>query len=253
MAVEQPVCAAHQCRIVAFQAGVGQRQDGEGGVPHGRLAGLQPHRITVLDGEAIEPGKPRADNRVLQRIALEVQRHQRVHPRGLDAAPAAVCLLALDHPPFGRGQGRAPQRPKRMALVDAHHAVEDIQHAPGERRRWGHRGGVGGTQLLQRERQLAGRPVGTDDHQRDDRLPGPTREVVGIEGEPAGKEHQLRRYRRYLVPGPEAEQRHPDVGENARLARAPVLSRPGGRPLHVWRRGFVAGHTQRPVGLDRRR
>ncbi len=128
LSVEQPVGGAHQRRVVAVQAGVGQRQHRERGVPHRRLAGLQPHGLAILDGEPIEPGQARPDHRVIQRIALEMQRHQRVHPRRLDAAPAAVRLLALEHPSLGRGQGRAPQRPNRMPLVDAQQAVEDGEH-----------------------------------------------------------------------------------------------------------------------------
>src|SRR5207245_4704607 len=74
---------------------------------------------------------------MLERVALQRERHQRVDPRGLDPAPRAIGLLALDDPALGPLE-RAPAQPrKRMALISARGAVEQREQAraSGPRRR----------------------------------------------------------------------------------------------------------------------
>ena len=73
-------------------ARVEQRGQRQAGVPDRRLAGLEPaHRAVgavLADEEAVQPGEPGAHRGVVEGVAEQVQRHQRVHPRRLDAAPA---------------------------------------------------------------------------------------------------------------------------------------------------------------------
>ena len=84
--------------MIPAEAGVAQGDRGQRGVPHGRLAGFQtparaarrahaPGVVAILDHEAVETFQAAAHDRVLDRIAAQVQRHQRVDPGWLDPAP----------------------------------------------------------------------------------------------------------------------------------------------------------------------
>ena len=73
---------------------------------------------SVLDREALEALEPGAHHRVLERVAAQVQRDQRVDPRRLDAAPGAVGLLAAHDPALGARQRGLAQRAHRPALVE---------------------------------------------------------------------------------------------------------------------------------------
>ena len=99
---EHPADAARDGRVVDRHARVEQRDDGEAGVPDRRLAGLEPAdaavRCVFVDEEAVQALDRRRDHRVVQRVAQQVQGEDRVDPRRLDAAPAAVGLLAGDDP-----------------------------------------------------------------------------------------------------------------------------------------------------------
>jgi hypothetical protein len=84
--------------VVAGGAGVGEGDDRERGVPHGRLAGLEPALVAVVDDEALEAGQPTGDDRVVERAPADGQRDEGVDPWRLDPAPRAVGLLAVDDP-----------------------------------------------------------------------------------------------------------------------------------------------------------
>ena len=253
LTVKQPLGRAHERRIAGLQAGVGQRDQRQRGVPHRRLARLQPSLLGLLDGERVEAVEAGAHHRMVERIPLQVKRHQRVHPRRLDPAPAAVGLLALDDPALGRAQAQPPQRPHRVALVDAQHLVHRGQRAGGQRLRRDGARRRARAELVQRDPERPHRAVGAHDRQRDDRLPGPAGEVVWVQRKPGRQEHHLGRQRGNVVPRPQPEQRHPDVREHARSPRSAAGAGPLGGTRHVRLGRIVAGHAQRPVGLDRRR
>ncbi len=114
---QQPVCGPHQRRILGRHAGVEQRDHGQRGVPHRRLARLEPTGSILLDDEPLDPLQAPAHDRMLERVPLQVQSHERVHPRWLDTSPGAVGLLTAHYPAFGPGQSGTPQGPERTVLV----------------------------------------------------------------------------------------------------------------------------------------
>ena len=98
--------------------------------------------------------------------------------------------------------------------------------------------------------ELVDRPVGAHDREGDDRLAGPAAEVVDVERDEARQEDQLGREHRQLVPGPQAEQRQPDPGEDPGALDAAGRADELGGPAHVLGLGRVAGEAERHVGLD---
>ncbi len=237
----------------------------------------------VLHHEALQPLQAAAHHRVIERVAPEVERHQRVHPRRLDAPPRAVGLLAAHDPRLGARDRLAAQRGQRVALVHPQRAVQ----APQPRARPGPGGGGGGggekgeatarggggtgragagagfgprsargprlraMQVAQVERQrLFGAPR-HHQRQRHDRLARPAAEVVDVQRRPPRQHHDLRRQRGDSLPRPQPEQRQPHVREHPRRLHPALLAHPLRRPAHVLRLGRVASQAQRPVGLDR--
>ncbi len=78
-------------------------------------------------------------------------------------------------------------------------------------------------ELLQVEREPADGAVRFHERQRDDRLAGPAREVVDVEREPRRQQDDLRRQRRHPIPGPQPEERQPQMGEDARAGDSALL------------------------------
>src|ERR1035437_1927762 len=95
----------------------------------------------------------------------------------------------------------------------------------------------------------AHRPVGFDNRERHDRLAGPAREGVDVQREARRQQHPLRGQRGHAVPGPEAEEREPQVGEHARGLHAAMRAHELRGRAHVGGAGVLAGEAQRPVGL----
>ena len=81
--VEQPIGAADHRRVIAGDTGVMERDQREARVPHGRLAGFHPARVVLIDREALHPLQAATHQRMIERIAEQMQRNQRVHPRRL--------------------------------------------------------------------------------------------------------------------------------------------------------------------------
>src|ERR1035441_5690194 len=79
-------------------SGPPQREDRERRVPHRRHARLEAPATLVVERKASQPLDPTTHHRVVQRHALEVQRDERIDPRRLDAAPAAIGLLPVADP-----------------------------------------------------------------------------------------------------------------------------------------------------------
>ncbi len=112
---------------VGRRARIGQPDHGQGRVPHRGLAGLEPAAGLVVDGEGVQPVQAGTHHGMIERVALQVQRHQRVDPRRLDPAPGAVGLLALDDPPLGPLQGQLAQDGDGLALVDMERPIELLE------------------------------------------------------------------------------------------------------------------------------
>src|SRR5271166_930554 len=184
---------------------------------------------------------------MLDLVAEQVQRHQRVHPGRLDAAPAAVPLLPGDDPLRAPPQRRAAHRLDRTVPVQG--LVEG-----GEGAGPGIPGGLGGSspramELVDGELERAGRAERLDHGQRHDRLPGPAAPVVDVEREPGRQVDQLGRDDRQVVPRPQAGKRQPDPGEHARRLDAALADDPVAGLFHVRSVRLVAGQPQRQVGL----
>ena len=190
---------------------------------------------------------------MVERVALQMQRDQRVHPGRLDPAPAAVGFLAPEDP-LGREAKRETAQPaQRPALVAMQRAVEPLEAAGPAAQRSPRRRGRPAAQLARREGQRADGAMRRDDRERHDRLTRPAAEVVHVERKPARQHDDLGRERRERVPRPEAEQRQPDPGEDARALDPAELAHDPGGALHVRGRDGVSGEPQGDVGLDRRR
>ena len=197
--------------------------------------------------KSTQAGQPAGQHRVVEVVAEQVQRHQGVHPGRLDAAPAAVTLLPGDDPLRAAAQGRAPYRLYRPVKVQG--LIEG-----GEGLRPGVRGraarGHAGFQLVDGERQGAGRAERLDHGQGHDGLPRPAAPVVDVEREPGRQVDQLGRDDRQVVPRPQAGKRQPDPGEHAGRLDPALVTDPGAGLFHVRRVRLVAGQPQRQVSLD---
>ena len=106
--VEHPVRGAARAPGGPRPSPASSRRDHrQHGVPDRGLARLEAAHAVLADREALEAVERLLDDRVVQAVAHQVQRHDRVHPRRLDAAPAAVGLLAGDDP-VGAAAQRGP-------------------------------------------------------------------------------------------------------------------------------------------------
>src|ERR1700689_2453085 len=115
---------------------------------------------------------------MVQLVAEQVQRHDRVHPRRLDTAPAAIALLPGDDPVRAPPQRRPPHRLHRPVPVQ--YLVERGEGAGP----WiGCRlvRGDAGTEFIDAEVEGAGRAERLDDGEGDDGLAGPAAPVVDVE------------------------------------------------------------------------
>ena len=214
---------------------------------------------------------------VVELVAEQVQRHQRVHPGRLDAAPAAVLLLPGDDPLGAAAQRGPPNRLYRSVKerrAAAEGPVETVQgrveavEEAGPRVRGAGRAAYGprvevaaraggaavraaGLQLVDGDADGPGGAERLDHGERDDGLPGPAAPVVDVEREPGRQVDQLGRDDRQVVPRPQAGQGQPDPGEHAARLDAALLDDPVAGQLHVRRVRLVAGQPQRQVRLHR--
>ena len=147
--IEQPLDGLVHDRVGRLGARVEQAGEGEAGVPHGGLAGLEPAVLAVggllADQEPVEAGDCRGQAGVLERIAEQVQREDRVDPGRLDAAPAAVGFLTGEDPLGRPAHGQRAAGMCRQAVVELQGTVEQAEPAR-------HQAGLG------RLTQLTGRP-----------------------------------------------------------------------------------------------
>ena len=187
---------------------------------------------------------------MLDRIAEQVERHQRVDPRWLDASPRAVGLLPVDDEALGLLQRRAPKRGRRPPLVDVQQLVQSPERARPGRERLERLRRRPRPQLVEREPDRADRLERGDDSERRDRLARPAREVVDVERDGGREQHHLRRHHRDVVPRPQPEQREPDLREDARPLEAACVEDVLPCAPHVLGVDRVAGELERRVRLD---
>lgn len=177
-----------------------------------------------------------------------------VHGGRLNAAPAAVVLLAFDDPAGGRVHGDPAQSARGDPVVDVERLVEALEDAVPAGGGGGPAGRVRvvriGVQFVQGEGRGTHRPLRGDDGERHDGLAGPAAEVVDVERDPLGEEHQLGREFRQVVPFPPAEEGQPDPGEDTARRDAALLPDPSCGAGHVRFVRAVPRQTQRHVRLD---
>lgn len=241
--------------MVGGQARVGERDGGQAGVPHRGLTGLDhPGAVLAPHGEPVERLQPGPHHGVLEVVAEQVQGDHGVHGGWLDAAPAAVVLLALDDPAGGAAHRGPAQLAGRHLAVAVQHLVEPLEDAVPTRHRgkgFGRIGGAGvGVQLIEREGRGPYRALRGDHGERHDGLPGPAAEVVDVERDPLGQEDQLGRQLGQVVPLPPAEQGQPDPGEHPCRSDSAVRPDPPGGAGHVRVLGPVSGESEGDVRLD---
>jgi hypothetical protein len=95
---EHPVERLHHRRRELAIA-ILHREQREQRVPDRRLAGLDVQRAAALVRPVrIERREPFRHDGMLQRVALDVERHEAVDPRRLNAAPRAVGILVAHDP-----------------------------------------------------------------------------------------------------------------------------------------------------------
>ncbi len=204
---------------------------------------------------------------MIEVVAEQAQRDDRVDGGRLDSAEAAVRLLPGDDPAFRGAQGVAAQWPDRVAVVAVQRRVQPEEEglrrarpaasqepqrgAQAPRVAGGGDGDHGGAQLVQVERRRQLGALRRDDRQRDDGLAGTGGERVDVQRCLGRQEHDLGRQDRQLLPAPPAEQRQPDPGEHPRRRDAAALADPRGAAPHRLVVGGVTGEPQGDVGLDR--
>ena len=217
------------CGWSARDAAGAEREHGERGVPHRRLARLRAQPLAVVDHEAL-PALHRLPDRRGPRTrarAPAARRSPQTHGGWIPPHdPSASCRSRIQRSAtawaWRRRRFGRPRRP-RPAGPGADRAQVDVG--------------------------VADRPQRLRDRERDERLPRPAGEVVDREGRRRRQQHELGRDRHHPLPRPLAEQGQEALREQAAprdAALAPdVRERRGAR--------VDAGQPARDVGLDRRR
>ena len=190
---------------------------------------------------------------MVQRIALEVQCHERVHPGRLNPSPRAVRLLSPDDPAFRRAQREPSQPCDRPALVGMKHPVQKVQPSRPRGERTPRARGRTDVQLVYVDGELTHGTVGVDHGERHHGLAGPASEVVNVEGDRRREQHELGGDDRKAVPRPLAEKGQPDPGEDPAGPDAALLADVRRGAAHVGSVGRIARQTEGHVRLNGRR
>src|SRR5581483_222616 len=225
---QEVVAGEHELRMVGGNPARAQRQHGERGVPHRRLACLGTQAVAVLDHESFPAFDRLAQRFVLEAVPERVQRDDPPDPRWLDAAPRSVRLLPRTDPLLRASLRQPAQRVAAQRRARASWNGADVEQVDVDR--------LHGTQRLCKR-------------ERDERLARPAGEVVDREPPGRRQEDELGRDRKDPLPGPLAEEREEALREDAGLANAAF----GLYVLLRLRPGVDTAHAQRDVRLDRRR
>ena len=240
-------------------AAVEQGQACQQGIPDRRLAGLnvQP-AVPLVRPVLIEGGQARSHDRVAQRIALDVERHQTVDPRWLNAAPGAVGVLMFDDPLQALADGGLAAGREAELLIGVQRGVGGQEkRLPGEQAGFARQAGVGPLPTQRKEfvqtslgRQAAGKAAGRQNRQRHQGRPRPGGKIIDVERKPAGKGDHLGRQAGRFVPRPLADQGQPVAGENADGVKPAVGQDPVPGFSEGWAVGRQTAGPQRGVALD---
>ena len=194
---------------------------------------------------------------MVERVALDVQRHQAVDPRRLDAAPGAIGVL-MAHDPFRRmGDGGGAPEAEPLPLAELLQAVQHLVGAAEEgvpaagvpllRQRVVELGAAAGEQGVEPAvgGQGAARAPRREQGDRHEGRPRPLGEIVDREREPQREPDHLRRQVRRFLPRPFADQRQPVAGEDADVAQAALGLDPAAR---LDQGGLVVAMPERAQG-----
>ena len=202
--------------------------------------------------EALHALEPLPHHRMIERIAL------RGSARSANTPTAAECRPSCRRPPGARRPIRSSccsAARGRLAAAALRRALSACPPTTASRFRRLRACAVRVPGRRSRSTSTPSSRTGRreiDDAQRPDRAARPAREIIEIERRPRGKMHDLRRHRRHAVPRILAEQRHPDLGEHARFAKAAQSADHRERALHRIARRVDAQHFERDVRFDRR-
>ena len=128
----QPIAGPDQFGSARIDPRVQQPDEREAGVPAGRYARLHAQPVVLLHPERLESLDAAPHHRMVRFVAQLLQRHQRIDPRRLDAAPAAVGLL-MGYDPLFRLAHRPPPRGQRQSLKLLEDCVAGVeQRLPSE-------------------------------------------------------------------------------------------------------------------------
>ncbi len=181
--------------------------------------------------------------------ALEVEGDQRVDPRWLNAAPSTVGFLSLGDPVDELALRSRATRLHGQPVVELERVIQPHERT-GTRDDMHPLCAPGSDQLINADAEVAHRPARDHDEQRRDGPARPACEVVEVERRPRRETHQLRRHARHALPWVHAEQRKPDLGEDACLGEAALIDDESQRALHVRRTRVDSEDAQRDIRLD---
>ena len=213
--------------MVGRHTGIAQGDYGQGCIPDGRLAAFQPAHVVFAHFKSVKTAEGFGHHRVIHRIPPQVQRQDGIHPRGLDAAPAAVGFLSLHYPPLGFAEGVAAEGGEgrgghQLLIGEMQQAIEALERAApcGQRERLSLSGRGVCAEFVDAEGQRTDGAVGAHDGERHDGLAGPAGEVVDIQRAPRRQQDHFGKQSGEIVPRPFAEERHPDAGEDSGALQA---------------------------------
>ena len=275
--VEKPFHRAPNRRMLSRDAGVRQGDQGQGGIPDRRKAGLHAERVVFLDFQLVELLHGPAHFRRLVGVAQAAQADDRVNHGRKDRAHAVAFREMVEEPFLRAAQGKQPhqgqgpqieRRPggagrcRSFAILPGVELLQD----PVEREE-----GVGprNQALAGRVRPLRqiGRPlekladierfgklahglVRVEDAERDDDGARPARHRVNVEIGPAGQQHHLRRHGRAIAVRDLSQQGEIEFGETVAVFRAAQAADDRASAAHGRLGWPVAGQLEREIGFD---
>ena len=185
------------------------------------------------------------------------ERNQAVHPRGLNAAPAAVLLLVFQDPAEGLSFGPLADGVGGDAVVKGYHGLFQQRHRLGQgNARRGRHGVIGVFRAVGQQfvngvfgGDAADGAARRDDGQRHDAAARPAGKAVDAERRPVGDEHHFRQQAGRAVPLPLPQQRQPDAGEHAHAGQAALVHNELPGAAHIVGVGRFAAEFQGEIAF----
>ena len=256
----QPRGGLLQSRMILRQAGFGEGDGGDGGVPDGRKAGLDAKILRVIHKEAGKVAVGFFHERVIVRVTESAQGHHGIEHGREDGAEAFAPLAhSLDHPGFGGLQRPPAERVNGELVVELQEFVapeKKVPPSPEARVLFEREVGIFEScrielvELHGRGEMAHGLVVIENRQRRDDR-PAPRRHLVEVEEKPIREEEDLRRDGGQVLPRKLAEKRKVKLSVGVDLRDAAEAEDVRAGLPHPRGVGRVAGKLEREVCLNR--